>query len=256
MKKTFVKYEQIIFILFMVFYISYSAYFFYYNKAFPEFDVKLIIAVASYLFSHLLRGIRLWIIISDVRVSLLNVYLLSFIGDTIGGLINKIAGEVVKVYIYNHNITNNLWRILISLIYTRFHDLLFFFMVMTYLSINDRIFDKQISFLITAGLIIIFIIIFILPKLIDRIMEYLIKYNHSKASTWMVGILHSLKDTYSKMKINRSEIIFLIFFLTLGIWIFEFISIYLLTTQITDVVTSSSFINTMENIFSNALAII
>jgi hypothetical protein len=162
----------------------------------------------------------------------------------------------VKVYIYHNNIKQNIWRILISLIYARFHDLLFFFIVMTYLSVNDRIIDKQTSFLITIGLIIIFIIIFISPKLIDRIMEYLIKYNHSKASTRMVEILHSLKDTFGKMKINRSEIIFLIFFLTLGIWIFEFISIYLLTTHIADMVTSSSFIITMENIFSNAFAII
>ena len=256
MKNFIISKGRVIFILFILFYVVFSGYFFITNIDPSVFEIKIIFAITCYLLSHLLRGIRLWIVISDVKVSLMNVYLLSFAGDTLGGILNKVLGEATKVYIFNSKTKNNLWKILIAILYTRFHDFLFFFFVITYLSIKNKLFDRQFSFLITVGLVIIFTIIYILPRLIDRVNRYLIKHNHSNFSTKAVKFLHQFKETFITMKINNSETIFLILFLTIGIWILEFGAIYLILFKALDVNISESLILTIENILSSVFSVV
>ncbi len=217
-----------------------------------SFQVIAASAIFLYILSHIVRGIRLWITISEHRLQIQTVQLSQFISSSLGNVTFPYAkdlGNVCILILYNRKIVMNA---ILAVFYLRLFDFLFFtpFWISSIFASSDS--SKKITFLLFLLVFsIIFVAFLLFIKICDLISQHLLKHYHNILSTKTVLLLQKLKHNYKKMRLAQSEKMILVAILTLIAWTLEILSVALITGSHFIVVFSDVVQNISNPIFMN-----
>ena len=180
----------------------------------------ILVAIIPFIFIHLLRIIRQYIILMEYKIKikkLTRAYLLSSIINT---TIPLRIGELYKAYLYGYEI-KNYKKSIIAVLIDKFFDaifLLILFMVV-------EIINKQAMSLVTMLLMVFVFLIIIIYTSFENTYRFLNKYlilnKNTKIGNRCLKILEEIKDIFVDVKSMVKDREILIVMITLLSWVFE-----------------------------------
>jgi hypothetical protein len=199
---------------------------------FFENFIILGISATLYLLSHFLRALRLRFIISSNEFDTKNSIFVQFGAAALGNLLFPLAKDLLAIVFVFIVSKKNLFRSLISVLYLRFFDFLVITPLLYIIVLSGEPEKGGLALSLLLLLVLILFILITLPKICKIIVDYLIKYSHTKRALYLIRFFSSINQTYTDMNLNNMEKSLIIMIMTAGVWFLELMSVYVLGMNI------------------------
>lgn len=183
----------------------------------------LIFMTLMYFSSHLLRVIRLYIIIDHENIKLRDMLKVQIFTNGVNLILPFRTGELFRIYKYNGLINNWLKTILVIFL-ERIIDVSIIFMIFIFFLLNSSYNLDQFVYILQFGLFFVISIsgiYFLLPENISSVKLYVAKKYNVNKSIMLLRILDKLGKLLEEVKGLINKKFKTILFFSLLIWFFE-----------------------------------
>lgn len=223
-----------------------------YNLLVKALDSWLILFGALlYIVSQFFRAIRLRLMLASQDFKTKDAVATQFGSASLGNFLIPFAKDILACYLYFLINRKEISRILISLLYIRFFDLLVLSPLLFILVLSGSTLNQGIAFTVFAFMLVIFLVLLSLPNLSKFIVDFLIKYSHNQQSLFLVKFISHLKEVYLDMHLDRINKAFVIFLLTIVAWTFELIGIHFISKLFGVLDIEKTYYYVISNVMTN-----
>lgn len=216
-------------------------------NALVEWTPTLIVVALFYIFSHLFRSLRLWVVISQNTFSISDAAFVQFLSSALGNIAFPFVKELSATFLFNLQLPKAIPRILIALLYVRIFDFSIIIPLLLLTSYSAPAEVRILALILLTMLVMALFIIFLMPRLCQVVIEHLLKYHHSPISLWSVATLSQFISMYYQMKLGKVEVAFIVLFLSLLCWLTESVAVYAALSQD----SAASILDTLHIITNN-----
>ncbi len=216
--------------------------------------LSICLAVTLFLISHFIRALRMWIVLSKKNISLSELVVLQLNVSVVSFISNLIFGEFLRITAAGKLFKIDYKSMFFTILFLRIFDILFICLVCIPFS---QLITTEISYrisLLIFGCLVMLCFLLLFSRLSNLVQNYLSKYVHTANSTRLVKLISESRKSLVGLKVEKFEYLFIAFLLTGLVWVFELVSVYIISYENRSFTSSFELIltNVLNNIFSLA----
>lgn len=185
----------------------------------------MVFPAALFILGYLCRVLRFWVVLHRSNISLVSIALVVFGTSSLALATNNAwLGEILKWVGLAMYLGWSWASAGFTIVYARLFDFILFTVVWTVL--NSRFDGLELGLLISVVVVLVVLLSFLLlPVMMKRCKRLVFVGLRGPASVSLMRILTRVESDYEQLRLMRPYMLFLVWVLTLAIWVCEIVSL-------------------------------